>query len=548
MLNSPHLEAAVILDEALRDFSSQIDSLGFANPIASGDELTKIMDYIKNTVLPELKLWQFYVIDVAAEKAKFTKAWQTKQVAQSASADLSAMSREDLVQYFADQALNQNWSGLAGRYSASIANMNKAVAIVAKLLNDPAASEHDAGQTLEGLLNDLNVNRYKLFNEDVTAILDNTRGRIEYTRLANHGPQMGKITSKCVIFRLYAAFSSHLCDCRAPLVEPLFTRLPKNTRTSKHDPRSLSLANNGWIWNANALEDFASPPSRAYVRREVIVWGDCVKLRYGKGPEDNPFLWQHMTKYTELLAGMFDGFRIDNCHSTPIHVGEQLLDAARRVNPNLYICAELFTGSEDTDVHFVRQLGLSSLIREAMNGNDPKDMSRLLYNYGVGKPVGGYHAPHGSAQDSSVAIGSMDSDCLTEESSFEHKGVTRACNIVPLQGSAPHAFMMDCTHDNESPADKRTARDALPTGGLVTFCWSAIGSNKGFDDLYPKLLNLVTDTRHYETYENPNASGIGKFKRIMNHLHTEMAIEGFSEGHLHQEADVRICLTLVDPC
>ena len=327
---------------------------------------------------------------------------------------------------------------------------------------------------------------------------------------------------------------------RKPLSEPLFTRLPKNERTKKHDLKALSLANNGWIWNANALEDFAAPPSRAYVRREVIVWGDCVKLRYGKGPEDNPFLWKHMTKYTELLAGMFDGFRIDNCHSTPMHVGEQLLDAARRVNPNLYICAELFTGSEDTDVHFVRQLGLNSLIREAMNGNDPKDMSRLLYNYGVGKPVGTSSLlMHYRYYQLSLDTGSMDSDCLTEEATIEFEGTTRSCNIIPLQGSAPHAFMMDCTHDNESPADKRTARDALPTGGLVTFCWSAIGSNKGFDDLYPKLLNLVTDTRRYETYEDPSASGICKFKRIMNHLHTEMAIEGFSEGHLHQEADVR---------
>lgn len=132
----------------------------------------------------------------------------------------------------------------------------------------------------------------------------------------------------------------------------------------------------------------------------------------------------------------------------------------------------------------------------------------------------------------------MDSDCLTEEATIEYKGVSRACNIVPLQGSSPHAFMMDCTHDNESPMDKRTARDALPTGALVTFCWSAIGSNKGFDDLYPKLINIVTEKRHYEIYDGPNTSGIGKFKRIMNHLHTEMAIEGFSEGHLHQEADV----------
>lgn len=178
---------------------------------------------------------------------------------------------------------------------------------------------------------------------------------------------------------------------RSPLVESLFTRLPKNSRTKKHDPRALSLANNGWIWNADPLVDFASSQSRAYTRREVIVWGDCVKLRYGNGPEDNPFLWKQMTEYTELLAGMFDGFRIDNCHSTPIVVGEKLLDAARRVNPNLYVCAELFTGSEEMDTHFVRQLGLNSLIREAMNGNDPKDMSRLMYIYGVGKPVGKWY-------------------------------------------------------------------------------------------------------------------------------------------------------------
>jgi glycogen debranching enzyme len=191
------------------------------------------------------------------------------------------------------------------------------------------------------------------------------------------------------------------------------------------------------------------------------------------------------------------------------------------VNPNLYVCAELFTGSEETDTHFVRQLGLNSLIREAMNGNDPKDQSRLLYNYGVGKPVG-----------------SMDKDCLLEKATIEIKGVAKPCSIIPLQGSTPHAFMMDCTHDNESPADKRTARDALSTGALVTFCWSAVGSNKGFDDLYPKLLNLVTDTRHYEEYDGPSSSGIGHFKRVLNHLHAEMAIEGFSEGHLHQEGDV----------
>lgn len=173
-------------------------------------------------------------------------------------------------------------------------------------------------------------------------------------------------------------------DSRLPLVDTYFTRL----RVKIYDPNVHALANNGWLWNADPLQNFVLKPSKAYLRREVIVWGDCVKLRYGDGPQDNPWLWGFMTKYVQELAATFDGFRIDNCHSTPLHVGVTLLDAARVVNPNLYVCAELFTGNEETDTYFVSRLGINSLIREAYNGHDPKEFSRLLYRYGVGKPIG----------------------------------------------------------------------------------------------------------------------------------------------------------------
>ena len=167
------------------------------------------------------------------------------------------------------------------------------------------------------------------------------------------------------------------CSRRSPIVGSYFTRLPQNATTKKHSPSSLALANNGWIWDADPLANFADQPSKAYLRREVIVWGDCVKLRYGKSREDNPWLWSHMTKYCELLAGMFDGFRLDNCHSTPLEVGVAMIDAARVVNPNLYVVAELFTGNENMDLKFVRELGINSLIREMMNGYDAKEQSRL---------------------------------------------------------------------------------------------------------------------------------------------------------------------------
>jgi glycogen debranching enzyme len=161
------------------------------------------------------------------------------------------------------------------------------------------------------------------------------------------------------------------------LIETYFTRLPQNEKTSKFPTNALSLANNGWMWAADPLKNFAEAPSKAYLRRQVIVWGDCVKLRYGSGPQDNPWLWNHMIEYAELLASMFDGFRLDNCHSTPLHLGVMIIDKARAVNPNLYVMAELFTGSEEMDLKFVSRLGINSLVREAYNGHDTKEFSRL---------------------------------------------------------------------------------------------------------------------------------------------------------------------------
>ncbi|KZT27841.1 glycoside hydrolase family 133 protein [Neolentinus lepideus HHB14362 ss-1] len=498
--NTPHMAPALELDTAIIEFSANLASEGLPSRITSWDDIENLVSALHQKI-KGLNLWQYYVLDVNRERSAAREALASGTVSEWQGSSLTGKSAVELAETVRSLGKVEGLGKFVGRFGVKV-NGSFAAGVVKAAFTELGDNADALADAWVRVVDVLNVPLYQEWEEDTKTALDSIKNRIKYTRLDEHGPKLGEISRE------------------SPLVEPYFTRLAP---TPDADTFVYSLANNGWIWNADPLHNFALLPSKAYIRREVIVWGDCVKLRYGDSPESNPWLWEYMTSYVTSLAATFDGFRIDNCHSTPLHVGVTLLDAARVVNPNLYVCAELFTGSEDTDKVFVSRLGLNSLIREMGNAWDPKESSRLLYSYGLGKP-----------------IGSMDSACLTSTEELPPptgKGPARPCVVIPLYGSKPHALLYDLTHDNESYLDKRSAEDTLATGALVTFSYSAIGSVKGFDDLYPKLLNLVHEKRRYEISGLGENSGIAKVKRLLNHLRMEMVLGGYVEGHVHQEND-----------
>jgi glycogen debranching enzyme len=158
-----------------------------------------------------------------------------------------------------------------------------------------------------------------------------------------------------------------------------------------------------------------------------------------------------------------------------------------------------------------------------LDANDPKDESRLLYDYGLGRAIGSFAIPPPFSSLSTSEI-----HASLPPSSFE-----------------PHAFLMDITHDNPSPSQKRTAVDALASGALVAIAGCAVGSNRGYDDLFAKGLDLVGETRKYQVPLKDSrkdgvegAGGIGEVKRMLNLLHTELAVQGYEEGFFSDQGNV----------
>ncbi|KAF5023676.1 hypothetical protein F66182_4242 [Fusarium sp. NRRL 66182] len=522
LATAPWLESAYQLDTELLQLSDNLKELGLPTELKSTDDLLLIMNAVKTEVIAKIRLWEYYALDVDQNADAAVEAFSKGNKYISEDSDnfekklesAKAAPVKDQVAFFREL-------GLVGTDRMGERFRRRVKPDVAGSFLAGSSDENAARAKIVEILEILNVDFYKEYDSEVDDILDQIFNRIKYVRLDDHGPKLGEINKE------------------NPLIESYFTRLPSNDTTSKLKPEETALVNNGWVWGGNALVDNAGPDSRVYLRREVIVWGDCVKLRYGAGPKDNPWLWEHMTKYARMLAKYFAGLRIDNCHSTPIHVAEHILDEARRVRPDLYVVAELFTGSEEMDYVFVKRLGLSSLIREAMQAWSTGELSRLVHRHG-GRPIGSFEVDEVSKSDARTP---SSSPTRTKNSETNGQGPHSREIVRTIKPSPVQALFMDCTHDNETPAQKRDARDTLPNAALVCMCSSATGSVMGYDEIYPKLVDLVNETRLYTSASSGTKSikigggedGIGGVKKLLNQIHTLMGKDSYDETHIHHE-------------
>ncbi|KYN10710.1 Glycogen debranching enzyme, partial [Trachymyrmex cornetzi] len=489
-INSPHLRPAYILDAALFELTTQVafgdwEFKGIPTVVDTEDHLNAIQHALHTHFLPLVKIYEMYTIDVNEIVAEFLNSARNEMPQ-----DINNTTIKDIT-VIQDPAFRRLKSTIDMQLALKKYNTYRADCF------DEETRLKRCAEDLKNKLHELNEVIINNVQSHLNAAVENSIAGMRYFRVQSDGPQIKEINKK------------------NPLVPRYFTDYgtPKSLMERESimysDNGCYLMAHNGWVMNSDPLKNFAEPDSNVYIRRELIAWGDSVKLRYGQKPEDCPFLWQHMVSYVEQTAQIFDGIRLDNCHSTPIPVAEYMLDAARRIRPDLYVVAELFTNSDQKDNIFVNRLGITSLIREAMSAWDSHEQGRLVYRYG-GEPVGAFLQPR-----------------------------TR-----PLVPSIAHALFMDVTHDNPSPVEKRSIFDLLPSAALVSMACCASGSNRGYDELVPHHIHVVDEKRQYTSWIDDNLTNNVKFinsktgiiaaKKALNDLHYTLGQQKFPQVFVDQ--------------
>lgn len=337
--NTPALTSAYLFDEAIQHLSVQImkgERKEFPEPfIRNEDDVNKVMHILANEMIPERKIHEYFLFSIGKVMEELRK-YVRKTYPDVRIPDQHIDYEEDM----------------------NITSVDDAIAMIFPQLEkhqkNLGAAPFGATLDMKPICEFLVKNAPKISYEAVQIALKKLNPKNEEMARGYINEGLGAVRENLMQERIFSG--NHKITETNQLLPPYFTVLKDGTKC----------ANNGWMYVQDINESFADCPHFHYLRRHVVIWGDLVKLRYGNSKEDCPYLWRRMKKHVQMMAKAFDGFRIDNSHSTPMHVCEYLIRKARKVNPAFYVFAELFTESVETDALYQKRVGFNSLVREVM--------------------------------------------------------------------------------------------------------------------------------------------------------------------------------------
>lgn len=171
------------------EFSKSLAEKGLPTRVNSyGDIITLISAFRQELI--GLNFWQYYVLDTSKERAAVkaalptAPAWEGPIIARKTVAELADFIR-------AHGELDES-KKFHSRYAVTV-NPEYAASLVRAAFTE-LEDEDALADGWVRIVDVLNVPLYQEWEEDTRVALDNIKNRIDYTRLADHGPKLREIT------------------------------------------------------------------------------------------------------------------------------------------------------------------------------------------------------------------------------------------------------------------------------------------------------------------------------------------------------------------
>lgn len=179
------------LDTAIINFSKSLVKNGLPTQVTTSNDIDVLMKAFHDE-LNLLNFWQYYVLNTEEEKVAVKTAlssapsWHGPDVAYKTVVELANLIRST-------GQLDES-KKFHARYQVTVKPTVAASLIKAAFVEvtDESALADAWGKVVDVL----NVSLYQEWEEDTQVALENIKNRLEYTRLADHGPKLGKITEE----------------------------------------------------------------------------------------------------------------------------------------------------------------------------------------------------------------------------------------------------------------------------------------------------------------------------------------------------------------
>lgn len=191
--NTPNLAPALEIDNAMMAFSASLKSRGLPSEVHSQKDVDTLIETFRAD-LKALNLWQYYVLDVKAERQRVKEAIERGQVKPWSGAHVAHKPVADLGPIIKESGNIQGLGKLGKRYGTTVDPSVAAGFVKAAFVNIQGNADALA-DAWTSVVDVLNVPLYQEWEEDTRIALDSIKNRLTYARLDSNGLKMGPITA-----------------------------------------------------------------------------------------------------------------------------------------------------------------------------------------------------------------------------------------------------------------------------------------------------------------------------------------------------------------